>query len=142
LLIVLNLTVPLANRLPATYHRTGGMGFFLLGAFLVGILLRELASYYLYVITEENFEIKKCWGKRRKRVVLHLKFDDIVHYGPLKEAPEMESRHARRYRRSWKKDDQYALDFLVDQDRRRVVIQNTPRIERVMARMLKGSFQR
>lgn len=138
LLIGLNLLIPLSNRLPEAYHQTGGMGFFLLGALVFGLFLRELSSYYQYVVTEENFQIEKCWGKRKKRLVLKLKFKDIVYYGPVPEAPESASRHPRRFVRTLKKTDRFALDYLVGEDQKRVILQNTPRIERVMTRMLRG----
>ena len=142
LLIVLNLLISLSNRLPEAYHRTGGMGFFLLGIVIVGAILRELASYYQYVVTEESFQIEKRWGKRKKRLVLQIKFENIVYYGPIQDAGDSPSRHPRRFLRTWKKGDRYALDYRVGEEDRRIILQNTPRIERVMTRMLRGATRR
>lgn len=142
LLIGLNLLIPLSNRLPESYHRTGGMGFFLFGVVVVVVILREMASYFQYVVTEESFQIEKCWGKRRKRLVFQLKFENIVYYGPVQEVPESPSRHPRRFLRTWKKGDRYALDYQIGEEKRRVILQNTPRIERVMTRMLRGAERR
>lgn len=142
LLIGLNLLISLSNRLPEAYHRTGGMGFFLLGVGLVAIVLRELASFYQYVVTEETFQIEKCWGKRRKRTAIQVELESIVYYGPLQDAPESPSRHPRRFLRTWKKGDRFALDYWTGEEQRRVILQNTPRIERVMKRMLRGMERR
>lgn len=142
LLISLNLLIPLSNRLPLAYHRTGGMGLFLIGLVLLIFILRELASYFQYVVTEETFQIEKRWGRRKKRLVLQIKFEDMIAYGPLQEADDSPTRHPRRFLRSWKKGDRYALDYRVDEEVRRIILQNTPRIERVMTRMLRGAARR
>lgn len=136
LLIGLNLVIPLSNRLPEEYHRSGGMGFFLLGIIAFVLIIREMASYYQYVVMEESFQVDKCWGKHRRVTVIRVKFEDIAYYGPIHEAEKSPVRHAHRFVRQWKKASHYALDYRVGAEYKRMILQNTPRLERVMARML------
>lgn len=138
LLIGVNLAIPLSNRLPEAYHGVGGMGFFLLGILAFGLIIREMASYYQYIVLEESFLVDKCWGKRRRVTVIQLKFADITYYGPIQKAEESPVRRPRRYIRQWKKASHYALDYRVGEGKKRIILQNSSRLERVMARMLRG----
>lgn len=138
LLIGVNLAIPLSNRLPDSYHVLGGMGFFIFGIVAFLLIIREMASYYQYIVLEECFQVDKCWGKRRRATIIQVKFEDITYYGPVHETGESPVRHPRRLVRKWKKASHYALDYRVGESKKRLILQNSPRLERVMARMLPG----
>ena len=138
LLIGVNLVIPISNRLPEAYHLLGGMGFFLLGICAFVLIIREMASYYQYIVLEECFQVDKCWGKRRRVTILQVKFEDITYYGPVHKTGESPVRHPRRFVRQWKRASHYALNYRVGESKKRLILQNSPRLERVMARMLQG----